>query len=132
MAAIEITVEDYEKRTGKQVAESDAERVSMLLEEAVAVIFSDAAFSYRENDSDQEMLVKMCGCSMVERRLSSETGSDDGWTTQSSITTGPFSKSFSRPAPMAGMSLLPSERRLLGMEDCMIGCIAPLIGGRDA
>lgn len=125
-----VTVDDYDARHPSKIPDSDRERVQTLLDDAVSVIMTDAAFSYRKDDLAQLSILKMVSCSMVERRLSTETSGEAGWTTQESVTTGPFTRMFTTPTPLAGMTLLPSERKALGMDDCAIGTIQ--LGGCDA
>lgn len=118
-------VADIEARWRTLSADEQA-RAAVLLDDAAAIL--DALVTVDPTDEKQAELLKQVSCSMVIRSMSA-TESDAFGVSQTSMTAGPYSQSWSYSNPSGDMYLTKLEKRLLGITSSYIGTIAPKIDG---
>lgn len=80
------------------------------------------------SDYEQSELLKMVCCDMVIRAMSA-TAADAFGVSQTSMTAGPYTQSFSYSNPSGDMYLTKLEKRLLGISTGYIGSIRPMMKG---
>lgn len=105
-----------DERTRAEVLISDA---SMMLDNLVDV---DAL------DAERYQLLTTVTCNMVIRAMSA-TSLDTFGVSQTSVTAGPYTQSYSYANPSGDMYLTKFEKRLLGVSTSYIGSIQPRIDG---
>ena len=120
------SVADYTARYG---APSDPDRCRVLLDDAGAFLEGELLRSGIEVDEDDELQgsnLKRISCRLVHDMA----GSADvlGGGSQSSVTVGPFSNSWSFYNPTGAFKLLPSERKSLGIGGMRVGSVEPKVG----
>ena len=91
-----------------------------------------AAVMVDESDAQQDTLLKIVCCNMVQRAMS--TGDDVFGVTQQSITAGPYTQSLSYSNPGGDMYITKSEKRMLGISGTGKGrtLMYGMAGDRDA
>lgn len=119
------TVEDYVERYPGTV---DIDRVETLLKDAGSFLESELRRSGKEvDDSDESQrnaLVRI-SCRLVNSMMDVSDGMSG--VSQSSMTAGPFSNSWTFANPTGAFKLLQSERKTLGVGGVRAGSVEPLI-----
>lgn len=122
-------VSDYESRYGTA---SDPTRIGVLLDDAGAYLESEIVRSGKSVDEGDELqaaaLVRI-SCRLVHDMVGASQVM--GGVSQSSVTVGPFSNSWSFANPTGAFKMLPSERKTLGIGGMRAGSVEPRIGGRE-
>ena len=118
------TYEDVEARW-RQLSTEEQDRCSILLGDAAAIL--DSFVKVDESDDSQAELLKVVSCDMVIRAMS--VAADTFGVTQSSMTAGPYTQSWSYANPSGDLYLTKMEKRLLGIASGYIGSIEPSIRG---
>lgn len=118
-------VSDLESRWRELSTEEEA-RANVLLGDASAML--SALVKVDSSDYEQSELLKMVCCDMVIRAMSA-TASDAFGVSQTSMTAGPYTQSFSYSNPSGDMYLTKLEKRLLGITTGYIGSIRPMMAG---
>lgn len=116
-------VSDLEKRW-RELSNDEAERASTLLDDASVILSS--LVKVDSSDMQQAELLKMVCCDMVARSMSASSFDAFG-VSQTAITAGPYTQSFSYSNPSGDMYLTKLEKRLLGITTSYIGTIRPKI-----
>ena len=118
-------VSDLESRWRELSTEEEA-RANVLLGDASAIL--SALVKVDSSDYEQSQLLKMVCCDMVIRAMSA-TAADAFGVSQTSMTAGPYTQSFSYSNPSGDMYLTRLEKRLLGITTGYIGSIRPMMKG---
>ena len=118
-------VSDLESRW-RELSTDEEARANVLLGDASAML--SALVKVDNSDYEQSELLKMVCCDMVIRAMSA-TSYDSFGLSQSSITAGPYTQSFSYSNPSGDMYLTKLEKRLLGITTSYIGTIRPMMAG---
>lgn len=118
-------VSDLESRWRELSTEEEA-RANVLLGDASAML--SALVEVDSSDYEQSELLKMVCCDMVIRAMSA-TAADAFGVSQTSMTAGPYTQSFSYSNPSGDMYLTKLEKRLLGITTSYIGSIRPMMAG---
>lgn len=118
-------VSDLESRWRELSTEEEA-RANVLLGDASAML--SALVEVDSSDYEQSQLLKMVCCDMVIRAMSA-TAADAFGVSQTSMTAGPYTQSFSYSNPSGDMYLTRLEKRLLGITTDYIGTIRPMMAG---
>ena len=118
-------VSDLEARW-RELSNAEQERAEVLLEDASAVL--DSLVDVDETDTEQLELCKIVVCAMVQRAM--VVGEADAYgVTQQSMTSGPYTHSWTYSNPNANLYLTKAEKKMLGIGGGYIGSIRPMIGG---
>ena len=104
-------VSDLEARW-RTLTEDEQARAAVLLDDASAMLA--AAVMVDESDMQQDTLLKIVCCNMVQRSMS--TGDDMFGVSQQSITAGPYTQSFNYSNPSGDLYITKSEKRMLGIS----------------
>ena len=118
-------VSDIEERWRDLSADEEA-RASVLIDDATAILSS--LVKVDKSDADQSELLTTVCCNMVIRAMSASSFDSFG-VSQSSITAGPYTQSFSYSNPSGDMYLTKLEKKLLGISTGYIGTIRPMMAG---
>ena len=118
-------VSDLESRW-RELSTDEEARANVLLGDASAML--STLVKVDNSDYEQSELLKMVCCDMVIRAMSA-TSYDSFGLSQSSITAGPYTQSFSYSNPSGDMYLTKLEKRLLGITTSYIGSIRPMMKG---
>jgi len=118
-------VSDLESRWRGLSTDEEA-RANVLLDDASAML--SALVEVDSSDAGQAELLKMVCCDMVIRAMSA-TAADTFGVSQTSMTAGPYTQSFSYSNPSGDMYLTKLEKRLLGITTSYIGTIRPMMAG---
>lgn len=118
-------VSDLESRW-RELSTDEEARANVLLGDASAML--SALVTVDNSDYEQSELLKMVCCDMVIRAMSA-TASDSFGVSQTSMTAGPYTQSFSYSNPSGDMYLTKLEKRLLGITTSYIGTIRPMMAG---
>lgn len=118
-------VSDLESRW-RDLSTDEEARANVLLDDASAML--SALVEVDSSDAEQAELLKIVCCDMVIRAMSA-TSYDSFGLSQSSITAGPYTQSFSYSNPSGDMYLTKLEKRLLGISTSYIGSIRPMMAG---
>lgn len=118
-------VSDLESRW-RELSTDEEARANVLLGDASAML--SALVDVDDEDDEQAALLKMVCCDMVIRSMSA-TSMDTYGVSQSAITAGPYTQSFSYSNPSGDMYLTKLEKRLLGITTSYIGTIRPMMAG---
>lgn len=118
-------VSDLESRW-RELSTDEAARATVLLDDASAML--SALVEVDSSDAGQAELLKMVCCDMVIRAMSA-TAADTFGVSQTSMTAGPYTQSFSYSNPSGDMYLTKLEKRLLGITTSYIGTIRPMMAG---
>ncbi len=118
-------VSDLESRW-RELSTDEEARANVLLGDASAML--SALVEVDSSDAGQAELLKMVCCDMVIRAMSA-TAADAFGVSQTSMTAGPYSQSFSYSNPSGDMYLTRLEKRLLGITTSYIGSIRPMMAG---
>lgn len=125
------SVEDLEQRY-RSLESSEKTKAEALLQDATALITSElrcANVAIREDDELQRSALRAVTCSVVRRALAGGCGDS---ITQSSTTTGPFSRQVTFANPTADLYLTKQDKRALGInQGGGFFFIRPKIGGDD-
>ena len=117
-------VSDLESRW-RELSTDEEARANVLLGDASAL---SALVKVDSSDYEQSELLKMVCCDMVIRAMSA-TAADTFGVSQTSMTAGPYTQSFSYSNPSGDMYLTKLEKRLLGISTSYIGTIRPMMKG---
>ncbi len=117
-------VSDIEARWRTLTAEEQT-RAAALLDDASVRL--DALVVVNPEDEKQQAALKTVCCSMVIRAMAA-TQADSFGVSQTSITAGPYTRSFSYNNPSGDMYLTRDDRKMLGIIGSYIGEIQPKIG----
>lgn len=118
-------VSDIEARWRDLSADEEA-RAAVLIEDASAMLSS--LVTVDDSDEEQAALLKMVTCNVVIRSMS-QSDSDLFGVSQTSMTAGPYSQSFSYSNPSGDMYLTKQEKSLLGIGATKLGYIRPAMRG---
>lgn len=118
-------VSDLESRW-RELSTGEEARANVLLGDASAML--SALVEVDSSDYEQSQLLKMVCCDMVIRAMSA-TAADAFGVSQTSMTAGPYTQSFSYSNPSGDMYLTRLEKRLLGITTGYIGSIRPMMAG---
>lgn len=118
-------VSDIELRW-HELDSDEQSRAAVLIDDASAML--DALVNVDTSDAEQLELLKMVCCNMVIRALSA-TASDAFGVSNSSMTAGAYSQSWTYANPSGDMYLTKLEKRLLGVTSSYIGSIRPMMRG---
>lgn len=118
-------VSDLESRW-RELSTAEEARANVLLDDASAML--SALVEVDSSDAGQAELLKMVCCDMVIRAMSA-TAADTFGVSQTSMTAGPYTQSFSYSNPSGDMYLTKLEKRLLGISTSYIGTIRPMMAG---
>ena len=114
-------VSDLESRW-RELSTDEEARANVLLGDASAML--SAFVKVDSSDYEQSQLLKMVCCDMVIRAMSA-TAADTFGVSQTSMTAGPYSQSFSYSNPSGDMYLTKLEKRLLGIGGNTYRAIMP-------
>lgn len=117
-------VSDIEARWRDLSADEEA-RAAVLIEDASAMLSSLVTV---DGTDEQAALLKMVTCNVVIRAMGSSE-SDLFGVSQTSMTAGPYSQSFSYSNPSGDMYLTKQEKSLLGIGATKLGYIRPAMRG---
>lgn len=119
------TVSDVEARW-RELTQDEQARAGVLLDDASAILSS--LVEVDPADTQQAAALKAVCCNMVIRAMSA-SASDVYGVSQSSMTAGPYSQSWTYANPAGDMYLTKTERKLLGIAAGYIGSIRPMMAG---
>jgi hypothetical protein len=119
------TYKDVEARW-RPLSSDEQARATVLLGDAASIL--DQLVKVDEEDDAQAELLKVVSCDMVIRAMSA--AADTFGVTQSSMTAGPYTQSWSYANPSGDLYLTKMEKRLLGITSSYIGSIEPAIHDR--
>lgn len=118
------TVGDIEVRW-RTLSATEQTKAAALISDATAIIDSLAGPAF-ECSEDWDEKAKIVCCNMVIRAMSA--GESDAFgLSQTSMTAGPYSQSWSYANPSGDMYLTKLEKRMLGVTSGYIGSIEPEI-----
>ena len=118
------TVSDIEVRW-RTLSATEQTKAAALISDATAIIDSLAGPAF-ECSEDWDEKAKIVCCNMVIRAMSA--GESDAFgVSQTSMTAGPYSQSWSYANPCGDMYLTKLEKRMLGITSGYIGSIEPAI-----
>lgn len=118
------TVGDIEVRW-RTLSATEQTKAAALISDATAIIDSLAGPAF-ECSEDWDEKAKIVCCNMVIRAMSA--GESDAFgVSQTSMTAGPYSQSWSYANPGGDMYLTKLEKRMLGITSGYIGSIEPAI-----
>ena len=123
MAVAEVS--DIEARW-RELSTDEESRASTLIDDASAML--SALVTVDTSDQEQAELLKMVCCNMVIRAMA-QSGMDTFGVSQSAITAGPYTQSFSYSNPSGDMYLTKLEKKLLKVSIGYIGSIRPMMAG---
>ena len=118
-------VSDIEARW-RSLSADEKSRAGVLIEDASAML--SALVNVDANDQQQAELLNTVCCNMVIRAMA-QSGMDTFGVSQSAITAGPYTQSFSYSNPSGDMYLTKLERKLLKVSVGYIGTIRPMMAG---
>lgn len=116
-------VSDLESRW-RELSTDEEARANVLLGDASVML--SALVNVDSSDYEQSEILKMVCCNMVIRSMSA-TAADSFGVSQTSITAGPYTQSFSYSNPSGDLYLTRLEKRLLGIGG-KIGIARPSYG----
>lgn len=119
-------VSDIEVRLQRTLSPSESACAESLIEGASAVL--DKLVNVNEDDDEQAQLLNFVCTNMVCRAFST-IGYDGLGASQTSMTAGAYTQSFSFSTPMGDMYLTKLEKRLLGITSCYVDSIQGKIHG---
>jgi len=118
-------VSDIEARW-RSLSDDEKSRASVLIEDASAML--SALVNVDANDQQQAELLNTVCCNMVIRAMA-QSNMDTFGVSQSAITAGPYTQSFSYSNPSGDMYLTKLEKKLLKVSIGYIGSIRPMMAG---
>ena len=118
-------VSDIEARW-RSLSTDEKSRAGVLIEDASAML--SALANVDANDQQQAELLNTVCCNMVIRAMA-QSGMDTFGVSQSAITAGPYTQSFSYSNPSGDMYLTKLEKKLLKVSIGYIGSIRPMMAG---
>lgn len=118
-------VEDLEARW-RSLSTEEATKAATLLDDASAILAS--LVTVDPDDASQEALLMIVSCSMVMRSMMASEGDAYG-VSQLDYGMGPFSQAVHYSNPNGDMYLTAQERKLLGIDECYVLGVRPLING---
>ena len=119
------TTADIEARW-RTLSADERTRAEVLIQDASAML--DNLVDVDALDAERYQLLTTVTCNMVIRAMSA-TSLDTFGVSQTSVTAGPYTQSYSYANPSGDMYLTKFEKRLLGVSTSYIGSIAPKIEG---
>ena len=119
------TTADIEARW-RTLSADERTRAEVLIQDASAML--DNLVDVDSLDAERYQLLTTVTCNMVIRAMSA-TSLDTFGVSQTSVTAGPYTQSYSYANPSGDMYLTKFEKRLLGVSTSYIGSIAPKIEG---
>lgn len=120
-------VTDVEARW-RELTVAEKSRAAVLLEDAAAMLTALVAFD--TTDATYAEPLKVVSCNMVIRAMSASE-SDLYGVSQTSMTAGSYSQSWSYSNPSGDMYLTKLDKRLLGITTGYVRTIRPKIGCSD-
>lgn len=121
------TVSDIEARW-RTLSADERTRAEVLISDASNMLAK--LVNVDDTDDEQASLLTTVCCNMVIRAMSA-TAMDTFGVSQTSVTAGPYTQSYSYANPSGDMYLTKFEKRLLGVSTSYIGSIRPKIAGDD-
>ena len=118
-------VSDIEARW-RELSDDEKSRASVLIDDASAML--SALVDVDANDQQQAELLNTVCCNMVIRAMA-QSNMDTFGVSQSAITAGPYTQSFSYSNPSGDMYLTKLEKKLLKVSIGYIGSIRPMMAG---
>ena len=118
-------VSDIEARW-RSLSDDEKSRAGVLIEDASAMLA--ALVDVDANDQQQAELLNTVCCNMVIRAMA-QSNMDTFGVSQSAITAGPYTQSFSYSNPSGDMYLTKLEKKLLKVSIGYIGSIRPMMAG---
>ena len=118
-------VSDIEARW-RSLSDDEKSRAGVLIEDASAML--SALVDVDANDQQQAELLNTVCCNMVIRAMA-QSNMDTFGVSQSAITAGPYTQSFSYSNPSGDMYLTKLEKKLLKVSIGYIGSIRPMMAG---
>ena len=118
-------VSDIEARW-RSLSTDEKSRAGVLIEDASAML--SALVDVDANDQQQAELLNTVCCNMVIRAMA-QSNMDTFGVSQSAITAGPYTQSFSYSNPSGDMYLTKLEKKLLKVSIGYIGSIRPMMAG---
>lgn len=119
------TIADVEARW-RTLSADERTRAEALLSDA-SLMLAELADVDEDDDEQAELLEVVC-CNMVIRAMAA-TAMDTFGVSQTSVTAGPYTQSYSYSNPSGDMYLTKFEKRLLGITASYIGSIRPMTAG---
>lgn len=116
------TVDDLEARW-RPLTAAEQDRAEILLDDAG--VFLSALVAVDPVDEEQAAILKMVSCSMVQRVMSADV--DTVGVSQTSMTAGSYTQSFTYSNPSGDFYLTAMEKRLLGIASSKLGTIRPKV-----
>lgn len=113
----------------RELQSNEEGKAVALLDDATAMLSGElakAGIAVDETNAVQAANLRAVCCAMVRRAMDS---SEDGAYTQTSMTAGPYTQSWTPANPHGDMYLTNTERKTLGLKRQRAGFIHPLIGG---
>lgn len=120
------TVADVQARWTNHTMTADEQTAAATLLDDAAVVLSTLV-DVDPNDAEQSEILKMVSCNMVIRAMSSAV--DAYGVSNTSITAGVYSQSFTYAGASGDLYLTKLEKRLLGVTTGYIASIPVQIGG---
>lgn len=121
------TVSDLEARW-RTLDDAEKARAEVLFEDAAAIIEAEG-MDVSKPDEAVLALLKMVSCDMVKRAMLSSSVHPAA--TQSTMSVGPFSESFTFANPTGDLYLTKAEKRRLGIGGCRIGTLEAVCSWGD-
>ena len=118
-------VSDIEARW-RSLSDDEKSRAGVLIEDASAML--SALVDVDAADQQQAELLNTVCCNMVIRAMA-QSNMDTFGVSQSAITAGPYTQSFSYSNPSGDMYLTKLEKKLLKVSIGYIGSIRPMMAG---
>ena len=119
------TIADIEARW-RTLSADERTRAEVLISDASNMLAK--LVNVDDSDAEQASLLNTVCCNMVIRAMSA-TSMDTFGVSQTSVTAGPYTQSYSYANPSGDMYLTKFEKRLLGVSTSYIGSIQPRIDG---
>lgn len=120
------TVDDLEARW-RPLTAAEQDRAEILLDDAG--VFLSALVAVDPVDEEQAAILKMVSCSMVQRVMSADV--DTVGVSQTSMTAGSYTQSFTYSNPSGDFYLTAMEKRMLGIASSKLGTIRPKVAFHD-
>ena len=114
------------KSRWRSLSDDEKSRAGVLIEDASAML--SALVDVDAADQQQAELLNTVCCNMVIRAMA-QSNMDTFGVSQSAITAGPYTQSFSYSNPSGDMYLTKLEKKLLKVSIGYIGSIRPMMAG---
>lgn len=120
------TIDDLQARW-RTLTEAEATRAQVLLDDAAVRI--DRKGTVDTGDTLMLEAAKIVSCEMVKRAMNAPV--DQPALSQSTMSAGPYSETFSYVNPTGSLYILDKELDLLGFKKQRLGAIRPHVGWFD-